>query len=881
MSQDPHESLRDDVHLLGDILGQTLKERAGEDLLQTVERVRALAKARRQSRPADVDDLGKLLRSMPVADAVPVARAFSHFLTLANIAEQHHRVRRRREYLRDPSAGPQQGSFKATFTGLRDRGIAPAAIHKAVSSLQIGLVLTAHPTTITRRTLAHKQRRIADLLAQEDRPDLTAPERDEVLAGLRREITAMWDTDEIRADRPTPVEETISGLAVFEGSLWDAVPRYLRALDAALRDATGRPLALDAAPIRFGSWMGGDADGNPTITPDVTRKACLVSRWMAADLYEREIGTLQLELSVTRANQELRERTGGAREPYRAVLRELRQKLRATRRSLGAALEGAATPSPITLCERADDVLEPLLLCHRSLLETNQHIVADGPLTDIIRRVMTFGITLVRLDVRQHSGRHAEALDAITARAGLDQYSSWSEEQRTSFLIERMSSPSPDDLEVKHDIIDSFRNLSTIPSESLGAYVISMAQGPSDILAVEYLQALAGVRMRTVPLFEQVDDLATAADTLHAVLGIPVYRDRINGQQEVMIGYSDSAKDGGRLAANWALYRAQEALVDVCRTAGVELTLFHGRGGSISRGGGPTYVAIRSQPTGSLQGRLRVTEQGEMIQAQFGLPEIAMRTLEVYTTATVDATTADAFAPFDRWRSTMDRLAATARRVYRQIVYDTPAFVEYFRAATPEVELATLPIGSRPARRVQASKDEGVESLRAIPWVFGWTQNRLLLPTWLGAGEAIRDELDAGRIDLLREMHRDWPFFRATIDLIETVLAETDAHIAEEYDRQLVPAHLLAVGEDLRMRLSSTISAVLAVTGRRELLEENPVLRRSISVRNPYVDPINLVQVELLRRLRHAGHPGPPDPQISRAFMVTVNGIAAGMRNTG
>ena len=331
MSQDPHEPLRDDVHLLGDILGETLRQRAGEDLLHTVERVRALSKARRLRSSKDVDELGELLRSMPVADAVPVARAFSHFLTLANIAEQHHRVRRRREYLRDPAAPPQSGSFKATFRELLDRGTSAAELHAAVSSLQIGLVLTAHPTTITRRTLAHKQRRIADLLAQEDRPDLTAPERDDVLAELRREITAMWETDEIRAERPTPLEETISGLLVFEGSLWDAVPRYLRSLDLSLREATGQPLPLNAAPIRFGSWMGGDADGNPTITPEVTRKACLVSRWMAADLYERDITALQLELSVTQANQHLQDRTHRSREPYRAVLRELRTRLRATR----------------------------------------------------------------------------------------------------------------------------------------------------------------------------------------------------------------------------------------------------------------------------------------------------------------------------------------------------------------------------------------------------------------------------------------------------------------------------------------------------------------------------------------------------------------------
>jgi len=878
MPQDPHGPLREDVHLLGDILGQTLSEREGDSLLQTVERVRALAKAGRQGRHRDLDELSELLRSMSVEDAVPVARAFSHFLTLANIAEQHHRVRRRREYQRDPSAPPQQGSFSATFAALTSQGIDNTAIHAALTSLQVGLVLTAHPTTITRRTLAHKQRRMAELLAQEDRPDLTAPERDEVLDNLRREITAMWDTDEIRAERPTPVEEAIGGLLVFEGSLWDAVPKYLRSLDRALREACGAGLPLEAAPVRFGSWMGGDGDGNPTVTPDVTRRVCLVSRWMAADLYSREIAALQLELSVTAASEELRARTADAREPYRALLREVRRRLQSTTRSLGSALAGTAPERHDDAYRSADELLEPLLLCHRSLLETNQHVLAEGRLTDVIRRIASFGITLVRLDVRQHSSKHIEAMDAITRRAGLAQFSSLTEDERSQFLVERLAAPVQEDLETSHDVIESFRSLASIHPESLGAYVISMTRAASDVLAVEYLQALAGVRMRTVPLFEQVDDLAGAAETMTALLAVPEYRARIGSRQEVMIGYSDSAKDGGRLAANWALYRAQESLVEVCRGAGVELTLFHGRGGSISRGGGPTYVAIRSQPAGSVQGRLRVTEQGEMIQAQFGLPEIAARTLEVYTTATLEATLTRAERPQERWRETMDRLAVTGRRVYRKIVYEQPSFVQYFRTATPEIELSTLPIGSRPARRDQGTKDDGVESLRAIPWVFGWTQTRLLLPTWLGAGEALRDELDNGHADLMREMYLDWPFFRSTVDMIETVLAETDAHIAEEYDRRLVRPDLRGVGEDLRRRLQTAIDSVLEVTGHTRLLEHNPVLRRSIEVRNPYVDPINLVQIELLRRLRTDEL---KNPQVSKAFMITVNGIAAGMRNTG
>lgn len=890
---DPHEPLRDDVRLLGEMLGRTLRDRAGVPLFETVERVRALSKKGRSGSDRDLEALAELLRRLPVDAAVPVARAFSHFLSLANIAEQHHRVRRRRAYQRDPEAPPQPASFDDTFGRLRSEGVQPDALHAAAATLRIELVLTAHPTAITRRTLSHKQLKIAEALAQRDRPDLTVPEREDVVGVLRREITAAWETEEIRPRPPTPIDEAIGGLLVFEQTLWDALPRYLRSLDRALHRATGRALPLDAAPIRFGSWMGGDRDGNPAVTPEVTHHVCLVSRWMAAELYEREIAALYLELSVTDATPELRARVSGAAEPYRALLRDVRARMRATRERLALELshstgEPARAPRGSSSGEGGSapydavaDLLEPLDLCHQSLVATGQEVIADGRLTDVIRRAASFGLTLVRLDLRQHSARHTTALDVITRHAGAGSYLSWPESARQAFLRNALRAGGPippldltKDDEVR-SVIETFRTAAALHPESLGAYVVSMTQAPSDVLAVEVLQAQAGTRLRTVPLFEQVDDLEHAANTMRALFAIPEYRDRIGGQQEVMIGYSDSAKDGGRLAANWALYRAQESIVDVCRDAGVELTLFHGRGGSIGRGGGPTYVAIQSQPPGSIAGRLRVTEQGEMIQAQFGLPEIAARTLEVYTTATLHATLAPSTPPPAVWRDAMDWLAAMSRGVYRQVVYDDPRFVEYFRYATPEVELGALPIGSRPPRREQQG---GVDSLRAIPWVFAWTQTRLLLPSWLGAGEALSGAIARDDLALLREMCRDWPFFRSTLSLIETVLAEADAHIAAEYDRRLVPPALQPIGADLRQRLRTTARAVLDVTGHAVLLEDNPVLRRSIEVRNPYVDPVNLVQIELLRRLREDHN---PDPAVVKAFLTTVNGIAAGMRNTG
>ena len=425
------------------------------------------------------------------------------------------------------------------------------------------------------------------------------------------------------------------------------------------------------------------------------------------------------------------------------------------------------------------------------------------------------------------------------------------------------------------DVLDTFRVAASLPPGSLGAYVITMTSHASDVLAVELLQQLAGTRhpQRVVPLFETAADLGRAGRILDELFSHPWYRARIGGRQEVMIGYSDSAKDAGRFAAAWSLYTAQEQIVAACAQHGIALTLFHGRGGSVGRGGGPTHLAIRSQPPGSINGRLRVTEQGEMIQTKFGLPDIAVRTMEVYTTATLEATLMPASQPLPEWRETMTRLSERARASYRAIVYDDDRFVPYFRAATPEPELRDIRIGSRPARR---GGRDGVEGLRAIPWQFAWTQTRLLLASWLGVEEALVAPGDTDQARL-RQMYEEWPFFQSTLDLIEMVLAKADPRIAAEYDRRLVPAELQPLGADLRARLDRATQAVLAITGHREPVETTPVLRRSIDVRNPYVDPINLVQIELLARLRQTVD----TPELRRAFVVTVNGIAAGMRNTG
>jgi len=886
---DPHRPLRGDVRLLGKLLGETLRTHGGTGLFETVERVRMLSKASRAAgEEGKFNELASLLSQLPVESATPLARAFAHFLNLANVAEQHHRIRRRRAYLADPKSPPQPGSCRETFTRLVAAGIGPQDLFDAICTLRVELVLTAHPTEVSRRTLIHKYNRVAELLAARDHVDLTIPEREDVLDALRREIVSAWETDEVRHDRPSPLDEVRGGLIVFEQSLWQAVPAFLRSVDTALRQVSGRALPLDVAPLRFGSWIGGDRDGNPNVTPAVTRKACLLARWQAADLYLPEINALRDELSMSRASQELAERTGDTHEPYRVLLREVRNRLVATRDWAEAALleDGRASQEGLRhgdhIYLEAEALAEPLRVCYRSLVATGDEVIANGRLADLLRRVATFGVTLARLDIRQESDRHTAALAAITVARGLGSYAEWDEQRRIDFLVNELStsrplipayfSPAPDDA----DVLDTFRMIARIPHESLGAYVITMTHQASDILAVQLLQRAIGVEqpLRIVPLFETADDLRHAPQIVACVLEVPAYRTTIGNKQEVMVGYSDSSKDVGRLSAAWELYKAQEAIIQVCRERGVAVTLFHGRGGSVGRGGGPTYLALQSQPSGSIDGTLRVTEQGEMIQALFGLPGIAARTMEVYTSGTLDAWLTPVPAPASEWRACMDRLSADGAQAYRSHVYDRPDFIEYFRTATPLPELEHLNIGSRPTRR---KKSGGIETLRAIPWQFAWTQTRLILGAWLGTEEALERAFARGEHDLLRHMYREWPHFRSVMDLTAMVLAKTDARIAAEYERRLAPDHLHPLGADLRDRLARAIRATRDVSGHEDLLAENQVLRRSIDVRNPYVDPINLVQIEVLRRMRC----GEADDRLRDAFVVTVNGVAAGMRNAG
>jgi len=879
-TNDPIAPLREDVRLLGELLGETLIEQAGQEVFNKVEEVRQQAKAIHEAEGYDRSALYALVAELAPEEVLAVARAFTQFLNLSNIAEQTHGAR---SYGQVIPESEDPATLESSLTRLLQAGIDGEKIHETLEQLNIELVLTAHPTEVKRRTLIRKDTNISELLDALELRRRTGESQRLIIDELRREISAYWLTDEIRRRRPTPVEEAKWGFAVIETVLWQAVPRYQRRLDRLLREHTGKPLPLDCAPVRFGSWMGGDRDGNPNVTPAVTREVSFLARWMAADLYWHDVNVLRAELSVRKANEELRAKVGDCAEPYRELLREVRARLTATRDWTEACIDHRdhSGPPPYKTC---DELLEPLLLCYRSLHDVGAGRVADGKLLDVIRRVYCFGTTLMRLDIRQESTRHSDVCDAITQHLGLGSYNAWSESQRQEWLLSELDSRRsliPADLpagdEVK-EVLDTFAMLAERGEGTLGSYIISMATHPSDVLAVALLQKEARLPhpMPVVPLFETLDDLENAAECIDRLLSLPTYRALIGDFQEVMIGYSDSAKDAGLLMASWAQYQAQEQLTEVSRRHGVKLRLFHGRGGSAGRGGAPAHAAILSQPPGSVNGNLRVTEQGEMIRAKFGLPRLALRTLETYTSAVLEATLQPPPEPKAEWRTHIQQLADDSVTAYREIVRNNPQFVPYFRAATPEQELGELAIGSRPARR---RADGGVESLRAIPWIFAWTQNRLILPAWLGVGIALREALDKELGDKLREMRDEWPFFATTLNLVEMVLAKADPDISACYDAELVPEELSALGGSLRQRFFYTRQAVLDAIGHQEPLEDSPALLRSIQVRNPYADALNLMQVELLSAVRQQGDQA--DPRLHDALLVTMAGIAAGMRNTG
>jgi phosphoenolpyruvate carboxylase len=875
--------LREDVRLLGDLLGKTLREQVGEAFYEQVEEIRALSKASRKNDREAERQLHALIRSLSDDETLLLARAFGHFLNFANIAENYHAIRIHRNDAED-ALTDQLNQFEELLPALLEKGIDKDTIIQTLNNMEIELVLTAHPTEVKRRTLIQKSGRVSDLLAKRDRFNLTPFERAEVREHLETLITSIWQTDEIRRVRPTPVEEAKWGFAIIEEVLWQAVPRYMQVLDRISRKILGSPLPLECCPIRIASWMGGDRDGNPNVTAEVTREVSLLSRWMAADLYSREIHKLIQRLSMEECSQELRNMVGDVREPYRVFLRTVRDRINLTRTWCEAQLEGRRGPEQNEIYLDADELLEALKVCYRSLKEKKGDLIADHGILDLIRRVVCFDLSLARLDIRQEAPRHADIMNTVTEYLGLGSYHEWDEEQRIEFLVHECQSRRPlipADIPLKaeqKELMDTMRTCAGLPPNSFGAYVISMASQPSDVLAVRLLQKEAGIKnpLRVVPLFETLDDLDNSSRVLERLFSIPWYLEDIQGDQEIMIGYSDSGKDAGKLAASWAQYRAQESLLATAEKYGVRINLFHGRGGSVGRGGGPVEHALLAQPPRTVDGRMRVTEQGEVIQQKYSIPELAVYNLMQYTSAVTEATLTPPPAPREAWRELMDMMSEISCNEYRGVVRGHEKFVDYFRQVTPEQELGRLYIGSRPAKRKPGG---GVEHLRAIPWVFAWTQTRLMLPAWLGTGSALKKAIDDGLEPMLREMIEQWPFFYFFMDMLDMVLAKADLNVAEYYDRCLADDDVKKLGMQLREKLQATMEAADHIVKDLPLKEERQVLRASVLVRNPYADPLNLLQGEVLRRIKNGTYNDLET--LEDALMVTIAGIAAAMKNTG
>ncbi len=865
--------LKDTVRYLGKTLGETIKNQLGQEWLDRIEKIRKGGRASYQGDATCSEELKETFKTMSDSDLLTVGRAFAQFLNLGNIAEQEYNA-----------AMNVDASIDALFKHLDKAELTAEKVQDAVAKLNIDLVLTAHPTEVTRRTLIHKHKELANCLQAIHQESLNDVERKKIETRIADLIAQAWHTEEIRSVRPTPVDEARWGFSVIENSLWEAVPDFMRELDGRLNEDYEVSLPLDASPVQFSSWMGGDRDGNPFVTSKVTEQVLLLARKRAAKLFAIDLDRLQVELSMYDCNDALREKVGDANEPYRALLRPLVDKFIATRDGISDYLAGK-NPDTSNWVESDDELIEPLMLCYQSLLDCGMQVVANGLLLDTIRRARVFGIHLLRLDVRQDSERHADVFSELTRYLGLGDYAQWSEADKQAFLLRELGSKRPlfpaqwDASDDVKEVLDTCKVIAKHSKHGFGIYIISMASEPSDVMAVQLLLQESGVDwpMPVAPLFETLDDLNNSPDVMRKLLSIDWYRGYVKGRQFVMIGYSDSAKDAGALAAGWAQYQSQEALVAIADEFDVSLTLFHGRGGTIGRGGLPAHAAIYSQPPGSLDGGFRVTEQGETIRYKFGMPKLAKRSLGIYASAIIEAMLFPPPAPKEEWRELITAMAAQGRDNYRATVRHDKEFVPYFRVATPEQELGKLPLGSRPAKR---KPQGGIESLRAIPWIFAWAQTRLVLPSWLGVMRAIDSVKTPENEKVVNEMFSEWPFYRSRLSMLDMVFHKADPRISEAYDERLVPKELKHFGEALRSELKQSISSLLAITGNDDIMKNDPQGKESMEIRAGYLQPLHYLQIELLDRIRKAGDDA-QNTSLERAMMVTIAGIAIGMRNTG
>ncbi|MBU8822151.1 phosphoenolpyruvate carboxylase [Mycolicibacterium goodii] len=908
------EPMREDIRLLGAILGDTVREQNGEEVFDLVERARVESFRVRRSE-IDRTELADMFRGVDVHQAIPVIRAFTHFALLANVAEDIHRERRRAVHV---AAGkpPQDSSLAATYRKLDAAGLDAAKVADALSGALVSPVITAHPTETRRRTVFETQHRITELMRLRLHGHTRTEDNRDIEVELRRHILTLWQTALIRLSRLKISDEIETGLRYYEAAFFDVIPQVNAEVRDALRQRWPEADLLAEPILRPGSWIGGDRDGNPNVTPEVVRLATGRAAYVALEHYFDEITALEQELSmsarlvkVTPALAALADtchEPARADEPYRRALRVIHARLTSTAREildeqpeheLDLGLERYRTPA---------EFLADLDVVDDSLRTNGSGVLADDRLGRLREAVRVFGFHLSGLDMRQNSDVHEEVVAELLAWAGVHpDYASLSEPQRVELLAGEIATRRPliregaDLSELARKelgiVAAAARAVKVLGPQAVPNYIISMCQSVSDMLEAAVLLKEAGLLdisdgtpyapVGIVPLFETIDDLQRGSSILEAALDLPVYRrmiDARDGHQEVMLGYSDSNKDGGYLAANWALYRAELDLVESARKTGIRLRLFHGRGGTVGRGGGPSYDAILAQPPGAVKGSLRITEQGEVIAAKYAEPRIAHRNLETLLAATLEASLLDVEGLGEEAEpayQVLDDLAALAQQAYSELVHETPGFVEYFKTSTPVSEIGALNIGSRPTSRKPTTS---IADLRAIPWVLAWSQSRVMLPGWYGTGSAFENWIGTDphgeRLKVLQDLYARWPFFRTVLSNMAQVLAKADMGLAARYSELVEDPDLRArVFDKIVAEHDRTIRMHRLITGQDDLLADNAALARSVFNRFPYLEPLNHLQVELLRRYRS----GETDELVQRGILLTMSGLATALRNSG
>ena len=906
------EPMREDIRLLGAILGDTVREQSGEEVFDLVERARVESFRVRRSE-IDRAQLAEMFDGLDIHQAIPVIRAFSHFALLANVAEDIHRERRRAVHV---AAGepPQDSTLAATYHKLDAAGLSADTVAAGLSGALVSPVITAHPTETRRRTIFDTQNHITRLMRLRLHGQAETEDGMSVETELRRQILTLWQTALIRLSRLKVADEIESGLRYYPAAFFEVIPKVNAAVRDALRSRWPGADLLERPIVRPGSWIGGDRDGNPNVTAEVVRLATGSAAYTALTHYFDELVALEQELSMSArlvpTDAALAELAAAcseparADEPYRRALRVVRGRLTATAAAVLDRTPEHVLDLGLPPYRSAAELLADLDVVDASLREHGSALLADDRLARLRGSVDAFGFHLCGLDMRQNSETHEQVVAELLAWAGVHpDYASLPEERRVELLAAELATRRPlvrDGAELSElarkelDIVSAAAGaVADLGAAAVPTYIISMCQSVSDMLEAALLLKEAGLLdlsgevpyapVGIVPLFETIGDLQSGSSILEAALQVPLYRamvDARGGTQEVMLGYSDSNKDGGYLAANWALYRAELDLVESAQKTGIRLRLFHGRGGTVGRGGGPSYDAILAQPPGAVNGSLRLTEQGEVIAAKYAEPRIAHRNLESLVSATLESTLLDVEGLGDAAEPAyrvLDELAELAQRSYAELVHRTPGFVDYFEQSTPVSEIGSLNIGSRPTSRKQTTS---ISDLRAIPWVLAWSQSRVMLPGWYGTGTAIEEWIggDDARVETLRELYLRWPFFRTVLSNMAQVLSKSDMGLAARYAELVPDAELRSrVFGMIRAEHQRTIAMHKLVTGHEDLLADNPALARSVFNRFPYLEPLNHLQVELLRRYRG----GEDDELVKRGILLTMSGLASALRNSG